>query len=61
MKLTYEATIKFTVIHDIEQIDSNIKSDQEYAEEICRLICDESSVTDAVCCYEIMETSIDCR
>lgn len=60
MKLVYESTIKFTVVHDVESLE-DIKNNHEYAECIARLVCDESTIAGAVASYEILESKIDAK
>ena len=60
MKARYEVTLKVSVIHDIDTLES-LKDNNEFANDLARMICDEATMTGAVACYEILESSIDVR
>ena len=58
MKVKYETTLKVTVIHDIDTIE-NLKDNNEFANDLAQMICDEATTAGSVACYEIIESKID--
>lgn len=60
MKVKYEATIKVTVVHDIDTLE-NLKDNNEFATDLVTMICDEATTAGGVACYEILESSIDVK
>ena len=60
MKVTYEATIKISVIHDIDTL-TDLKDNHQFATDICHMICDEASQAGGVACYEIIESKLDAK
>ena len=60
MKAKYEVTIKVSVVHDIDAIE-NLKDNNEFANDLVQMICDEASQAGGVACYEILNSSVDVR
>ena len=60
MKAKYEVTLKVTVIHDIDTIE-NLKDNNEFANDLARMVCDEATTAGAVACYEIIESALDVK
>lgn len=60
MKASYEMTLKLNIIHDIDSLE-DLKGDREYAEDVCKMICDEAMQADAVICYEILKSSMEVK
>lgn len=58
MKATYNITLKLSIVHDIDRIDENLKSETEMANDIVQMICDESALANAVVCYELLEGTL---
>jgi hypothetical protein len=62
MIATYEMTLKVIVKQEIDKFpDENLKSDREYAENVCQMIADEAIVAGGVASYEIIESSINVK
>lgn len=61
MKAIYNMTINLIIAHEIDKIDENLKNDNEMAADVCKIICDEAAMTDAVVVYEVVKSSIDVR
>lgn len=61
MKAIYNITLNLIIAHEVDKIDENLKTDNEMAADICRLICDEATMTDAVVIYEVVNSSIDVK
>lgn len=60
MKVTYEATIKFQVVHDIDSLE-DLKDNNEFANDLAHMVCDEATVAGSVASYEIIESKLDAK
>lgn len=60
MKATYEATIKVKVVHEIDTLE-NIKDNNEFAQSIVEMICDEATTCGAVAICDVLESRLDVR
>lgn len=60
MKVKYEVTVKFNVVHDIDTIEE-LKDNNEFANDLAHMVCDEASTCGAVATYEILNSSIDVK
>ena len=60
MKVMYEVTAKFVVIHEIDNIE-NLKDNNEFANDLSHMVCDEASTCGAVATYEIIESKINVK
>ena len=60
MKATYEAVIKFKVVHEIDTFE-NLKDHNEFAQSIVDMVCDEATSCGAVASYEIMSNRLNVR
>lgn len=58
MKVVYEATVKFQVVHEIDSIE-NLKDNNEFANDLAHMVCDEATTCGAVASYEILNSSIN--
>ena len=61
MKVKYETTLKVTVVHNIDgwEMGGHLKDNNEFANDLAHMICDEASICGAVASYEIIESKID--
>lgn len=60
MKVMYEVTAKFVIVHEIDNIE-NLKDNNEFANDLAHMVCDEASTCGAVATYEIIESKIDVK
>ena len=60
MKIAYEATIKFQVVHEVDTLE-DIKDNNEFANDLAHMVCDEASTCGAVASYEIIESKLDAK
>ena len=58
MKVKYTTTIKITSLYDIDTLE-DLKDNNEYAEGLIELICDETVTAGGVAVCEIIDSSID--
>lgn len=56
MKATYDITLKFTMIHEVESPEQIIDP-----HDIAQFIVDQLTTENAVAAYDVLETSIDVR
>ena len=56
MRATYDITVKFTMIHEVDKPEDIIDP-----HDVAQFICDELTTENAVAAYDIIETSIDVR
>ena len=61
MKAKYNNLLELTIVHDVDKIDENLKSSQELAQDICTMISDEATMCNAVCGYQILESTLDVK
>lgn len=59
-KATYEATIKFKVVHEIDTVE-NLKDYNEFAQDIGEMVCDEATMVGAVASYDIIEMKLNVK
>lgn len=57
MKAEYEVVVKFKITHEINAIEG-LKSNSEFAEDLCHMVADEATSIDAVAEYEVLESSV---
>ena len=60
MKVKYDVTLKVSVIHDIDTLE-NLKDNNEFANDLARMICDEATTAGGVASYEIIESALDVK
>ena len=60
MKVKYDMTLKVSVVHDIDAIE-NLKDNNEFANDLAHMICDEASQCGAIASYEIIESALDVK
>lgn len=53
-------TLKVSVVHDIDTIE-NLKDNNEFANDLAHMICDEASQCGAIASYEIIESALDVK
>ena len=58
MKVKYTTTIKVTALYDIDTLE-NLKDNNEYADGLTEMICDEIATAGGVGVCEIIDSSID--
>lgn len=59
MKAKYTAIIKVEVTHDNLEHLKDIKSDREFATDLCNMICDEAVNAGAVATYKIYDSEVN--
>lgn len=58
MKVVYEATIKFQVVHEIDSLEE-LKDNNEFTNDLAHMVCDEATTCGAVASYEIIESKLN--
>ena len=54
-QVKYKMVIEFEIVHELDEL-TELKSDREYAEDVAKMVCDESTNVNAVVTYDILES-----
>lgn len=60
MQVVYEVNLKVVVSHEIDTIE-NLKDNNEFAEDLRQMICDESAFSGGVAIVDILNSKIDVK
>ena len=58
MKAKYKAIICVEVTHEVDKL-KDIKSDREFATDLCNMICDEATNAGGVATYKIYDSEVN--
>ena len=60
MQVKYEVNLKVTVVHEVSEM-TNLKTNSEFAQDLCAMICDEATVAGGCASVDILDSSIDVK